>query len=184
MSLGFRQARYFAKKQRQSPLIDPYMTEALAQKEREAARKALNPDAPEPGRSRLQKIFGRRKKLSEEMPLLDVKGNRISYPASPDVSQGSIEKQLFEIEKGPRMLPRRTRFKAWGALGVIVGWFVACYSIVSFRLRSDDLELMEREVYEELKMKKDVEKFMKRSQQEDKIKKAIASATEEMTKAQ
>ena len=40
---------------------------------------------------------------------------------------------------------------------------------MSFRLRSDDLELMEREVYEELKMKKDVEKFMKRSKEEDKI---------------
>ena len=76
---------------------------------------------------------------------------------------------MFEIEKGPRMLPRKQRFKAWLALGAIFGWFFACYSIVSFRLRSDDLELMEREVYEELKMKKDVEKFMKRSKEEDKI---------------
>ena len=94
------------------------------------------------------------------MPLLDVKGNRINYSESPDVSQSAMERQLFEVEKGPRMLERRTRFKAWLALGAICTWFFACYSIVSFRLRSDDLELMEREVYEELKMKKEVEKFM------------------------
>ena len=88
--------------------------------------------------------------------------------------------ELFEIEKGPRMLPRTQRFKAWLALGGIVGWFVACYCIVSFRLRSDDLELMEREVYEELKMKKDVERFMERAKQEDKIQKALVSTSQQL----
>ena len=75
------------------------------------------------------------------------------------------------------MLTRTKRMKSWLALGAIVGWFYACYSIVSFRLRSDDLELMEREVYEELQMKKDVERFMQRSKHEDKIKKALATTS-------
>ena len=37
----------------------------------------------------------------------------------------------------------------------------------SCNVRSDDLELMEREVYEELKTKKEVEKFMAKSTKED-----------------
>ena len=67
-------------------------------------------------------------------------------------------------------------------LGAICTWFFACYSITSFRLRSDDLELMEREVYEELKMKKEVEKFMQRSRSEQKIKAAIEGVSQEMVK--
>ena len=45
-------------------------------------------------------------------------------------------------------------------LFMIVGWFGSCYKLISYRLKSDDLELMEREVYEELKMKKDVERYI------------------------
>ena len=78
---------------------------------------------------------------------------------SPEVNPGTIERQLYATEKGPRMLPRRQRFRAWMALMGIGGWFVGCFALVAYRLRSDDLELMEREVYEELKMKKEVERF-------------------------
>ena len=48
------------------------------------------------------------------------------------------------------MLPRKQRFKVWFALIMIGGWFVGCFSLIAYRLKSDDLELMEREVYEEL----------------------------------
>ena len=54
------------------------------------------------------------------------------------------------------MLPRAQRLKVWLALTAIGGWFFGCYALVAYRLKSDDLELMEREVYEELKMKKEV----------------------------
>ena len=54
------------------------------------------------------------------------------------------------------MLPRFQRFKVWFALLAIGGWFMGCYTLVAYRLKSDDLELMEREVYEELRMKKEV----------------------------
>ena len=57
------------------------------------------------------------------------------------------------------MLPRRQRAKVWMALMGISSWFVGCFALVAYRLRSDDLELMEREVYEELKIKKEVEQF-------------------------
>ena len=46
-------------------------------------------------------------------------------------------------------------------------WFVGCYTLVSYRLRSDDLELMEREVYEELQKKKEVERYLQRQKRED-----------------
>uniref|UniRef100_A0A7S3IHR2 Uncharacterized protein n=1 Tax=Strombidium inclinatum TaxID=197538 RepID=A0A7S3IHR2_9SPIT len=116
----------------------------------------------------MQKIFGRkRKKVSEEQPLLDVKGNKIHYGSQLEVSQGGIERHLFEIDKGPRMLPRKTRFKVWTALIGIGSWFAFCFFIISFRLKSDDLELMEREVYEELAKKKEVEQFIKKSKEED-----------------
>ena len=42
--------------------------------------------------------------------------------------------------------------------------------LVAYRLRSDDLELMEREVYEELKIKKEVEQFQKRQKRIDELK--------------
>ena len=53
----------------------------------------------------------------------------------------------------------------------IGAWFFACFSLIAYRLRTDDLELMEREVYEELQMKKQVEEFMKKSKAEDAAKK-------------
>ncbi len=72
------------------------------------------------------------------------------------------------------MLPRRTRFKAWAALLGIGGWFAFCFALIAYRLRSDDLELMEREVYEELKMKKEVERFIQKSSNEDKVNQALS----------
>ena len=101
------------------------------------------------------------------MPKIDIKGNKITYGGNLDVSQGAIERQMFEMEQGPRMLDRRTRFRVWTALLCIGGWFVACFYLIAYRLRSDDLELMEREVYEELKMKKQVQEFISKSKNQD-----------------
>ncbi len=60
------------------------------------------------------------------------------------------------------MLPRKTRFKVWGAFCVLGLWFGGCYALFAYRLKSDDLELMEREVYEELQKKKEVERYLQR----------------------
>ena len=87
------------------------------------------------------------------------------------MSQGALENQLYGVDNGPRMLPRKIRFKVWGALLGLCFWFLSCFFLIAYRLRSDDLELMEREVYEELKMKKQVEKFMEKSQKEETFKK-------------
>ena len=165
--------RHFAKKQgRQSPLIDPRIVTAMNQQAKDKARVEAGLPEPTTGTSRLQRIFGRKnKKVSEEMPLMDVKGHRINYTSNLDISQGSMENQLYGVETGPRMLPRKVRFKVWGALMALFSWFAACFFLIAYRLRSDDLELMEREVYEELKTKKEVERFMVKNKKDDQFQK-------------
>ena len=123
--------------------------------------------------SRFQSMFGKRKRVREDMPKMNVKGQR-QYDrsmTSPMVNPGTIERQLYAIDKGPRMLPRRQRFRVWMALMAIGGWFVSCFALVAYRLRSDDLELMEREVYEELKLKKEVKRFQERQKRIDTLSK-------------
>ena len=86
--------------------------------------------------------------------------------AHPETSPGAIERQLYQLDRGPRMLPRKQRFKVWSALLLLGGWFLGCYALVAYRLRSDDLELMEREVYDELQKKKEIERFQQRQRRQ------------------
>ena len=82
------------------------------------------------------------------------------------------------------MLPRKVRFKVWMALIGFCSWFAFVYFIISFRLKSDDLELMEREVYEELKMKKQVEQFIKKQKEDEKVLKMSQAAKAEPTQGE
>ena len=66
------------------------------------------------------------------------------------------------------MLTRKQRFQCWAALSGFALFFYSCYRLIDYRLRSDDLELMEREVYEELKLKKEVARFINQSKMEGK----------------
>ena len=61
--------------------------------------------------SRFQQFFGRKKqRVSEEMPKIDFKGQKILRGSHPETSHGAIERQLYAVDKGPRMLPRKQRF--------------------------------------------------------------------------
>ena len=113
----------------------------------------------------------KRQPIAEDMPRIDLKGHKMSTSVNPEASPGAIERQFYQIDRGPRMLPRKIRFKVWAALLVLGGWFLGCYSLVAYRLKSDDLELMEREVYEELQKKKEVERYLQRQRrvEDDKI---------------
>ena len=64
-------------------------------------------------------------------------------------------------DKGPPMLNMRTRIKVWGALFSVGVYFYLCYRLIKFRLKSDDLDLMEREVNEEFKLKLKLDEFNK-----------------------
>ena len=121
---------------------------------------------------RFQNLFGKRQKIQEDIPKINIKGQKVyeqSKGQFPEVNFGEIERQWYGLDKGPRMLPRRQRFKVWAAFLGISSWFVGCFCLVAYRLRSDDLELMEREVYEELKIKKEVEQFQKRQKRIDEL---------------
>mmetsp|Transcript_21188 Transcript_21188/g.18809 ORF Transcript_21188/g.18809 Transcript_21188/m.18809 type:complete len:156 (+) Transcript_21188:3-470(+) len=110
-----------------------------------------------------KRVFGFTKKLAaEDIPDVDIKGNRHRRQSAAGVNQSQIERQLFKMEGGPRMLQRKQRFKAWMGLGMVGVWFTSCFFLIQYRLRSDDLELMEREVYEDLAKKREVEKLQKR----------------------
>ena len=41
------------------------------------------------------------------MPKIDLKGQKIRINSNPETSFGAIERQLYAIDKGPRMLPRK-----------------------------------------------------------------------------
>ncbi len=81
----------------------------------------------------------------------NLKGQRIDYDFDAvNVSHG------FDInskERAPQMLTMRTRIKVWGALFGIGLYFYLCYKLIRYRLKADDLDLMEREVNEEYKLK-------------------------------
>lgn len=62
-------------------------------------------------------------------------------------------------DKGPPMLNMRTRIKVWGALFGVGVYFYLCYKLIKFRLKADDLDLMEREVNEEYKLKLKINEF-------------------------
>lgn len=64
-------------------------------------------------------------------------------------------------DKGPPMLSMRTRIKVWGALLGVGVYFYLCYRLIKFRLKADDLDLMEREVNDEYKLKLKIDKFNK-----------------------
>ena len=93
---------------------------------------------------------------------MNVKGQRMNKNAFPEMTTASMERHLYGVDKGPKMLPRKQRLAVWRGMFFIGLWFYGCYSLISYRLKSDDLELMEREVYEDLNKKKEVERLMSR----------------------
>ena len=88
-----------------------------------------------------------------------MKGQAQKHSDTPHTSYQTMEDQFFKVDKGPRMLPRKVRFKAWGGLTVMSGWVLFCFSMLAYRLRGDDLDIMERQVYEELAEKKKLALF-------------------------
>lgn len=68
---------------------------------------------------------------------------------------------MSKKDRGPPMLSMRTRLKVWGSLLGVGVYFYLCYRLIKFRLKADDLDLMEREVSEEYKLKLKIDEFNK-----------------------
>lgn len=59
------------------------------------------------------------------------------------------------------MLNSKIRFKVWGYVGLFGVYVWLMYKLIIYRLKADDLEIMEREVKEEFEIKKKVKEFTK-----------------------
>jgi hypothetical protein len=84
---------------------------------------------------------------------INMKGQRVNHNIESNFGMSTFDTEMQGIEKGPPMLNMRTRVKVWGALFCAGLYFYLCYRLIIFRLKADDLDLMEREVNEEFKLK-------------------------------
>lgn len=92
---------------------------------------------------------------------VNVKGQRVMENTDGvGLNKYNID-HMNKKDKGPPMLSMRTRIKVWGALIGVGVYFYLCYRLIKFRLKADDLDLMEREVNEEYKLKLKIDEFNK-----------------------
>jgi hypothetical protein len=99
------------------------------------------------------------KKKNVEEVRINIKGQRIVQNIESKNSQMAHDIDYGDKLKGTPFLDSRLRKKVWLALGVAALYFYACYRLIIFRLKSDDLDLMEREVEEEFKLKKKIKEL-------------------------
>jgi hypothetical protein len=98
--------------------------------------------------------------LNNEGFKMNIKGQRVAENFDgPNLNLANLDRDLYRKEKGPPMLNMQTRFRVWRALFGVGVYFYLCYRLILYRLKSDDLDLMEREVNEQFKLKKKVQEF-------------------------
>ncbi len=113
-----------------------------------------------------KKIFGFKEKVnnqnidegSKEVFKVNLKGQRVLENQEGGLNRYNMD-HINKKEQGPPMLNMRTRIKVWGALFGTGIYFYLCYKLIKFRLKADDLDLMEREVNEEFKLKLKINEF-------------------------
>ncbi len=93
-------------------------------------------------------------KMESEGIIINMKGQRVNQNIeNNNMNSATYDFELQGREKGPPMLNMKTRAKVWGSMFVAGIYFYLCYKLIIYRLKSDDLDLMEREVSEEFKLK-------------------------------
>lgn len=102
---------------------------------------------------------GKVKQESSEEFKMNMKGQRVFNRAESVNIQTPPEDIFRKKDTGPQMLSTKLRLKVWLALMSFGVYFYLTYRLIKFRLKSDDLELMEREVKEEFKLKTKLNEF-------------------------
>jgi hypothetical protein len=92
---------------------------------------------------------------------INVKGQRVVQGDGPNIHSSTLDKDLYRRSSGPPMLNMRTRIKVWGALCGFILYTYLTYRLIMYRLKADDLDLMEREVYEDVIIKKKLDALNK-----------------------
>ena len=93
---------------------------------------------------------------------INVKGQRVLENPDGVGFNNYNHDYMHKTDKGTPMLNMRTRIKVWGAMGFTIVYFYLCYKLIRYRLKADDLDIMEREVNEEFRLKLKVEEFNKK----------------------
>jgi hypothetical protein len=115
--------------------------------------------------SLFKKIFTLKNKVSakakapvlQESARMNLKGQKITESSEGlNFNLSSLDQELYSAGRGPPMLNMKTRVKVWLALLGVGVYFYFCYKLILYRLKADDLDLMEREVNEEYKLKKKI----------------------------
>ena len=93
---------------------------------------------------------------------MNVKGQRVvENDSGPSLKMSSLDNELYKKSKGPQMLSTKVRFKVWMMMFGVMVYFYVWYKLLLYRLKSDDLDLMEREVREEESIKRKVKELTK-----------------------
>ena len=61
-------------------------------------------------------------------------------------------KMSTKLEEDIPMQPRRIRWKNMMYLGLFSGWYIGVILFIMYRLRSDDLEQLEKEAYKRIQL--------------------------------
>lgn len=101
-----------------------------------------------------KKYFIKKPKETNEHIKLTVKGQQM--PIYQNEYNQYTFKNTVKINRGPEMFNSKTRFKIWGYLGL---FFLYCYllsKLILYRLKADDLDLMEREIKDEYEIRRKI----------------------------
>ena len=104
-------------------------------------------------------IFKSKMKVTDEHIQLDIKGQQLNI--NPKEFNQYTFKNDLKISKGPEMFNSKIRLKMWAYMGM---FFVYCYllsKLMLFRLKADDLDIMEKEVKSEFEIKRKLKDFNK-----------------------
>jgi hypothetical protein len=107
------------------------------------------------------------KSKSNESPINDTKDGhiRMNIKGQQIVDQKTFNQFTYKYsnhaKEGPRMLNTKTRAKVWGHVGFFFLYCYVTYKLLRYRLKADDLDLMEREVKNEYEIRRKVKELDK-----------------------
>ena len=112
---------------------------------------------------KIKGLFKRKKtEITNEHIRLNIKGQQIKSTSQDTFNQNTFNESLKNAKTiQPSMFNLKTRTKIWGNLGLFSVYLFILYKLMLYRLKADDLDLMEREVKEEFEIKRKIKEMNK-----------------------
>jgi len=102
----------------------------------------------------IKKFIKSKPKETNEHIKLSLKGQQM--PIYQDEYNLYSFKNTIKLNRGPEMFTSKTRFKIWGYLGLFFFYCLLLSKLILYRLKADDLDLMEREIKDEYEIKRKI----------------------------